>query len=102
MFAPYGVTRAELKALGNGVMSYFTGRLKSREVMWRKQMSELGRFQVTLSPFSTRLLLQGFFSLQTDKMKYYSGVLCCSADQGVHVLSEIIINKGKKSRAAVP
>lgn len=27
------LTRAELKALGNGVMSYFTGRLKSREVM---------------------------------------------------------------------
>lgn len=52
--------------------------------------------------FFTRLLLQGFFSLQADKMKHYSGVLCCSADQGVHVLSEIIINKGKKSRAAVP
>lgn len=43
----------------------------------------------------------GLFSLQTDKMKHYSSVLYCSADQDMHVFSEMIINKGKKNRAAV-
>lgn len=47
-------------------------------------------------------VIYGLFLFQTDKTKHYSSVLYCSADQDMHFFfSEMIINKGKKNRAAV-
>lgn len=85
--------------LYNGVKNSLTDRLKSREVKetnvrtWQSPGHSI--------PILYCIVIYGLFSLQTDKMKHYSSVLYCSADQDVHVFSEMIINKRKKNRAAV-